>query len=101
MNSIEDYQKVFEAQDKSDLFEVNKPFIERMIQTKKTIDELSKGQLIFVHPEHRTKQKVSEHAKLLLRFEQLYKDQTVALNKILGNSAPSDDNPFDDEDGLD
>lgn len=98
MKSIDDYKVIFEKNGKMDFFEINQPFLERMIATKKNIDDLSTKKLVFEHPVHPNIQKTSENAKLLLKLEQLYKDQTVALNKILGNNSEEPNNPFPEED---
>jgi hypothetical protein len=101
MNSIEQYEKIFEKRNKLEFFEVNKPFLENMILTKNRIDQLSKEKLVLVHPTNPNIQKTSENGKMFLKLQQLYKDQTVALNKILGNDSEEDFNFFPNEEDYD
>lgn len=101
MISLDQYKKIFEKRNKSEFFEVNKPFLENMIITKKHIDQLSKEPLVLIHPTNPNIQKTSENGKMLLKLQQLYKDQTVALNKILGNDSEEDFNFFPNEEDYD
>ena len=94
--NLDTYKNIFKKFDKEDLYEINVPFLENMISTKKQIEELEKLPLIVTHPEFKNLQRQTESGKLLVKLFETYKNQTLALNKILGNAVnlTDEDDPF-------
>jgi hypothetical protein len=82
---LKDYKDLFESRDMKDVFELNKDFILDLIDTKKHIDKLNDLPLVIVHPTDKTKQRISEAAKVITKLKQVYANQIVVLNKIMGN----------------
>lgn len=94
--SLESFKTIFKKFDKEDLYEINIPFLENMISTKKKIEELEKLPLVVTHSEFKNLQRQTESGKLLVKLFETYKNQTLALNKILGNAVnlTDDDDPY-------
>lgn len=94
--SLDSYRLIFKKFDKEDLYEINIPFLENMISTKKKIEELENLPLVVTHSEFKNLQRQTESGKLLVKLFETYKNQTLALNKILGNAVnlTDDDDPF-------
>jgi len=84
---LQDYKDLFNSKDMNDVFELNKDFILDLIDTKKQIDKLSHLPLVIVHKTDSTRQKISEAAKVITKLKQVYANQIVVLNKIMGNDA--------------
>jgi len=87
MEQIEYYKNLFESKDKSDVFQLNIDFIKDLIDTKTQIEKISHLPLVIVHKTDSTKQKISEAAKVVTKLKQVYANQIVVLNKLLGNNA--------------
>jgi hypothetical protein len=96
VQELSTYKKIFDKFDKTDLYEINIPFLENMISTKKNIEELEKLPMIRTHSEFKHLQKQTESGKMLIKLYETYKNQTLALNKILGNAVnlTDEDDPF-------
>lgn len=86
MQKIDDYKKIFVDLGRENYFELNKPFIMDIMETKNKIDELSKDPLTICNPFNPAIKKPTESAKILIRLKALYTTQVIALNKILGNN---------------
>lgn len=84
--SLDSYRLIFKKFDKEDLYEINIPFLENMISTKKKIEELENLPMVVTHSEFKNLQRQTESGKLLVKLFETYKNQTLALNKILGNA---------------
>ena len=87
MKEIDYYKALFESKDKSDVFEPNHDFLDDLIDTKKQIEKISHLPLVIVHKTDPTKQKISEAAKVITKLKQVYANQIILLNKLLGNNA--------------
>jgi hypothetical protein len=82
------YKAQFEKLGKSDVFEINLPFIEELVAVKNRIESihrLSGDTFIEVHPSNPKITRVPEHEKWLLQLERTYKDMIVTLNRIIGD----------------
>jgi len=87
MKDIDYYKTLFVNKDKVDVFDLNHDFIEDFIDTKKQIEKISGLPLVIVHKTDSTKQKISEAAKVVTKLKQVYANQIIVLNKLLGNNA--------------
>jgi hypothetical protein len=76
---------------------MNHDFIEDLIDTKTQIEKISHLPLVIVHKTDPTRQKISEAAKVVTKLKQVYANQIVVLNKLLGNNAadPETGDPID------
>ena len=86
IETVEQYKELFKKFDKEDYFEINQPFIENMISTQKQIRNLATKELIRTHPTIIGLEKPTESGKLYIKLLDVFKNQTLALNKILGNA---------------
>jgi hypothetical protein len=91
MEQIDYYKNLFESKDKLDVFELNIDFIKDLIDTKTQIEKISHLPLVIVHKTDPTRQKISEAAKVVTKLKQVYANQIVVLNKLLGNNAADPD----------
>jgi len=91
MEQISYYEELFESKDKIDVFKINIDFIKDLIDTKAQIEKISHLPLVIVHKTDPTKQKISEAAKVVTKLKQVYANQIVVLNKLLGNNAADPD----------
>jgi len=92
MKELKYYEDLFKSKDKSDVFQMNHDFLEDLIDTKKQIEKISHLPLVIVHKTDSTKQKISEAAKVITKLKQVYANQIIVLNKILGNNSADPDN---------
>jgi hypothetical protein len=90
--NLQDYKDLFESKKMNDVFELNKDFILDLIDTKKQIDSLSNLPLVIVHKTDSSRQKISEAAKVITKLKQVYANQIVVLNKIMGNDIKNEQN---------
>ncbi|MFH2116757.1 MAG: hypothetical protein ABII85_01795 [Bacillota bacterium] len=87
MNEIDTYKSLFTKMNKSDLFEINKKFIEDIVDTEQKIKTLSEYPQIKTNPRDQTKQRITEAAKQIVKLKQVHAAQIQVLNKILGSNS--------------
>ncbi len=92
MKELDYYKDLFVSKDKIDVFKMNHDFIEDLIDTKTQIEKISHLPLVIVHKTDPTRQKISEAAKVVTKLKQVYANQIVVLNKLLGNNAADPEN---------
>ena len=85
MKELDYYKKLFESKNKMNEFDINHDFLEDLIDTKKQIEKISHLPLVIVHKTDHSKQKISEAAKVITKLKQVYANQIIVLNKLLGN----------------
>lgn len=96
---MEYYKQQFEKLGKSEIFELNKPFIEEICALKQRIVKLRSlvgEDFIIVHPENHLRTRVPESEVWLLKLEEQYKNMIIALNRIIGAIVQGDEDPMEE-----